>query len=304
LGVGDIHPKESLDYVISEFMAQARGEKIIAENLPVLRKDKSIFYADVSSTRILIDEKMCNVGFFSDSTERKKAGEILKRFNEELEQQIKSRTEDLAISLKEKETLLKEIHHRVRNNLQVVSSIISLQAKSVSDPGSLKQIQEIRMRIGTLALVHEIAYLAKTPESINMRDFLYRCTSKVIDEFGCEPGRINITITAENVQIALSQAVPCSLIVNELLMNSIRHAFPGKRHGEIKIGFSITKGNYVLEYGDDGVGLPEGIHPDKAETGGLALIQGLARQIRGTVGSTTRPGTGCTLTFPAETGGV
>jgi PAS domain S-box-containing protein len=242
------------------------------------------------------------LGIAHDISDRKKAEVLLKQFNEELEQQVKSRTEELDISLKEKEGLLREIHHRVRNNLQIVSSIISLQAKSVSDPGSLHQIQEIRMRIGTLALVHEIAYLAKTPESINMRDFLYRCTSKVIDEFGCEPGRINVTITAENVQIALNQAVPCSLIVNELLMNSIRHAFPGKRHGEIRIGFSIAKGNYVLEYGDDGVGLPEGIHPDKAETGGLSLIKGLARQIRGTVESTTRPGTGYTLTFPAGTG--
>jgi PAS domain S-box-containing protein len=300
LGVGDIHPKESLDYVLSEFMAQARGEKLMAENIPVLRKDKSIFYADVSSTRILIDEKMCNVGFFSDITERKKAEEVLKRFNEELEKQVKSRTAELNTSLKEKETLLKEIHHRVRNNLQVVSSIISLQAKSVSDPGSLKDIRDIRMRIGTLALVHEIAYLSKTPDSINMRDFLHRCTSKVIDEFKCEPGRINVTITAENVQVALSQAVPCSLIVNELLMNSIRHAFPGNRHGEIKIGFSIAKGNYVLEYSDDGIGFPEGMHPQQAETGGLFLIHGLASQIRGTVESKTRPGTGYTLTFPAE----
>ncbi|GEM_PF-2028868 len=304
MGIEDIHPKEALDYVMGKFMAQARGEKIMAENIPVLRKDKTVFYADIITTIILIDGRMCNVGFFADITERKNVQDKLKKFNEELEKQVKSRTSELNTSLKEKEVLLKEIHHRVRNNLQVVSSIISLQAKSVSDPGSVRQIQEIRMRIGTLALVHEIAYLAKTPDSINMRDFLSRCTSKVIDEFGCEPGRVTITITAENVQVALSQAVPCSLIVNELLMNSIRHAFPGKRHGEITIGFSITKGNYVLEYGDDGIGLPEGVHPDKAETGGLALIQGLARQIRGTVRSTTRPGTGCTLTFPAETGGT
>jgi two-component sensor histidine kinase len=135
-----------------------------------------------------------------------------------------------------------------------------------------------------------------------MRDFLHRCTSKVIDEFKCEPGRITITITAENVQVALNQAVPCSLIVNELLMNSIRHAFPGNRHGEIRIGFAIARGNYVLEYGDDGIGFPEGMYPLQVETGGMSLIQGLARQIRGTVESRTRPGTGYTLTFPAETG--
>ena len=212
----------------------------------------------------------------------------------------KKMSDQIEASLNEKETLLREIHHRVRNNLQVASSIINFQAKSVSDPASLKQMREIRMRIGTLALVHEIAYLAKTPESINMRDFLYRCTSRVIDEFGCEPGRIDITITAENVQVVLNQAVPCSLIVNELLMNSIRHAFPGNRRGEIRIGFSIAKGNYVLEYSDDGVGFPEGMHPEEAETGGLSLIQGLARQIRGTVESRTRPGTRYTLTFPAE----
>jgi two-component sensor histidine kinase len=133
-----------------------------------------------------------------------------------------------------------------------------------------------------------------------MRDFLHRCTSRVIDEFGCEPGRIDITITAENVQVALNQAVPCSLIVNELLINSIRHAFPGNRHGEIRIGFSIANGNYVLVYSDDGVGFPEGMHPLQAETGGMSLIQGLVRQIRGTVESKTRPGTQYTLTFPAE----
>jgi len=264
------------------------------------------FWVDTSF--VPLKDKTGNVtavlGIAHDITERKKAEMLLNQFNEELEQQVKSRTKDLDVSLKEKEGLLKEIHHRVRNNLQVVSSIISLQAKSVGDPASLQQIQEIRMRIGTLALVHEIAYLAKTPESINMRDFLHRCTSRVIDEFKCEPGRINITITAENVQVALSQAVPCSLIVNELLMNSIRHAFPGNRRGEIRIGFSITKGNYVLEYDDDGVGLPEGLHPLQAETGGLALIHGLARQIRGTVKSRTHPGTGYTLTFPAEIGGT
>jgi two-component sensor histidine kinase len=240
------------------------------------------------------------LGISEDITERKQAEEKLKRFNEELEQQVKSRTAELNVSLEEKEGLLKEIHHRVRNNLQIVSSLISLQVKSIHDPASLKQIKEIRMRIGTLALVHEIAYLEKTPESINMKDFLPRCASRVIDEFGCEPGRINVTITAENVQLVLNQAVPCSLIINELLMNSIRHAFPGKRYGEIRIGFSIAKGNYVMEYSDDGVGFPEGMQTEGAQTGGLSLIQGLARQIRGTIESRTRPGTGYTLTFPAE----
>jgi PAS domain S-box-containing protein len=291
-------------------IADAQGillKKIFETGEPVKTEEKIQFGTQelwIDTSFVPLKDEMGHVtavlGIARDITERKKAEVLLKRFNEELEQQVKSRTEELDVSLKEKEGLLKEIHHRVRNNLQVVSSIISLQAQSVSDPASLKEIREIRMRIGTLALVHEIAYLAKTPESINMKDFLHRCTSRVIDEFRCEPGRIDITITAENVQVALNQAVPCSLIVNELLMNSIRHAFPHKRHGEIQIGFSIANGNYVLEYSDDGVGFPEGMHPQQAETGGLSLIQGLTRQIRGTVESKTRPGTQYTLTFPAE----
>ncbi|MGA2105999.1 MAG: PAS domain S-box protein [Methanoregula sp.] len=208
--------------------------------------------------------------------------------------------EALLLSVKEKEVMIKEIHHRVRNNLQIIGSMISLQERPIRDPAILHEITKIKTRIGTMALVHEIAYNHNTPDSINIRNLISKATSRIIDTMKRKNGTIEINFSVQEIDMPLTIAVPFSIIIVELLMNSVQHAFPEGGIGSITIDFVCNEKNYILNYSDSGVGFPVDQSPDTAETGGLFLLKGLVRQLRGTLEYHARPETGFTLTFPRD----
>jgi PAS domain S-box-containing protein len=246
------------------------------------KRDGTIIHLEEFGSTMIYQGRPARYGTVIDVTERM-----------QMEMQI-------AGSLVEKETLLKEIHHRVRNNLQVITSLIALQEQYIADAKSLTDIKEIRLRIGAMTMVHEIAHQENTPDSINMESLLSRLTPRVIGEFPAISPRVRLILNADPVQLKLTQAIPCSLIVTELLMNSMGHAFPDRHDGEISIGFSIVDQICHLDYADNGAGFPEGVSLEEAGTAGLILIRGLISQLSGTVDITTRPGTRYSITFPAE----
>ncbi len=208
--------------------------------------------------------------------------------------------DEVSASLKEKEILLKEIHHRVKNNMQVISSLLSLQAKQVRDPNGRELIRESQNRVMSIALVHEKLYQSKSLARIDFSDYIRKVAENLFQSYGVPKAKIGLVINAENTYLPISKAIPLGLILNELLSNSLKYAFPENRAGVISIDFSSSGAQYILNFRDDGIGLPEGIDLDHTETLGLQLVSSLAQQIQGTVTRMSGAGTGYRIEFCVE----
>jgi PAS domain S-box-containing protein len=192
---------------------------------------------------------------------------------------LKRNEEQIKASLKEKDALLKEIHHRVKNNLQIISSILSLQEAKVNDEASREILADSRNRIKSMALIHEKLYVSNNLSSIDFAEYINSLMSHLSCSYGGNSGRIVTRTDIEGLVLNIDVAIPLGLIVNELATNSFKHAFPGDRAGEIFLELHKVKdGKYLLVVGDDGVGMPAGFDIDRTPSLGLQLVQALAQQ--------------------------
>jgi len=212
----------------------------------------------------------------------------------------KALQDTLEASLKEKEILLKEVHHRVKNNMQVISSLLNLQARLIKDEKSKEVIRESQTRVMSIALVHEKLYQSKNLAEIDYQDYLKKIADSLLQSYGIPPKTIDIRIQAENIIIPINKAIPLSLIVNEMISNSLKYAFPDNRHGTIAIDFTKDKEQYTLVVKDDGIGLPETVTLEETDTLGLQLINSLVGQIQGTITLDRASGTEYRITFTLE----
>ncbi|MFA4859782.1 PAS domain S-box protein [Methanoregula sp.] len=203
-------------------------------------------------------------------------------------------------SLKEKEILLKEIHHRVKNNMQVISSLLNLQARLIKDDASREVIRESQNRVMSIALVHEKLYQSKNLAEIDYLDYLKKIADYLIQSYGILPGTIEIRIHAENIFIPINKAIPLSLIINEMMSNSIKYAFPHNRKGTIEVDLTKEDDRFMLVVRDDGVGLPEHVMLDQTDSLGLQLINSLVGQIQGTISLNRTAGTEYRIDFTIE----
>jgi len=201
-------------------------------------------------------------------------------------------------SLKEKETLLKEIHHRVKNNMQVVSSLLFMQARKTEDTEVKEILLESQNRIKSIALVHERMYQSEDLEQIDYNDYVRKITRYLFESYLVDPTHISLSIRSEMVYLPIDKAVPCSLVINELVTNAVKYAFPQGRKGSICIDFQRQKDRYVLVFRDDGIGMPQGLDKTHSDTIGLELIRGLVRQLNGTIELDRTAGAAYTITFP------
>lgn len=201
-------------------------------------------------------------------------------------------------SLREKEILLKEIHHRVKNNMQVVSSLLFMQSRLSTDEKVKEILLESQTRVKSIALVHEELYQSMDLDQIDYTRYLHKISRNIFDTYKVDTGRITITISEEKVYLNISKAVPCSLIINELISNSLKHAFPDSRKGNILIDFSLTNGEYHLVYADDGIGLCLSDSQKSPHTLGLELIQGLVKQLGGSLSIDKTKGVRYEIVFP------
>ena len=207
---------------------------------------------------------------------------------------------EVAASLKEKEILLKEIHHRVKNNMQIISSLLSLQLRQMKDTPSREAIRESQNRVMSIALVHEKLYQSKSLAEIEYHDYLKKIAENLLQSYGIPPGKIRIEILGENVVLPIGRAIPISLMINEILSNSLKYAFPGDRKGVITVDFHREGEREVLIVRDNGIGLPAGIEIGHTETLGLQLVNSLAGQVLGTITLNRDRGTEFRIEFENE----
>ncbi|WP_224249068.1 sensor histidine kinase [Hyalangium gracile] len=248
-------------------------------SLTGLKKDGSEFSIEISLSPLRTEKALYVISIIRDITERRRA-----------EEQIKA-------SLREKEVLLREIHHRVKNNLQVTSSLLKLQSAYIRDPVAKEMFAESQSRIRSMALVHEKLYRSSDLSRVDFADYVQSLASLLFRSYGTDPQRISLRVEGGPLLLSIETAVPCGLIVNELLSNSIKHAFPNGRQGNIVVGVGTDERGCVIRVADDGIGLPESLRLEQTETLGLQLVRTLAGQLRSSIELNRAGGTSFKLHF-------
>jgi two-component sensor histidine kinase/CheY-like chemotaxis protein len=210
---------------------------------------------------------------------------------------LRDRNERMAESLAEKEVLLKEVHHRVKNNLQVIASLLRLQANSIPDPALGKALRESQHRVESMALVHEQLYDTKDLSYINLPRHVEALAANLFRVYG-DPARIAWTAAIDPVELTVDRAIPVSLILNELISNAMKYAFPENRSGSVRIEGGRRNGQIVLAVADDGVGMPADVDPRNSKSLGLEIVRILTKQLKGSLEIERENGTAVRITFP------
>ena len=287
----------------------ARDGHYVGEGWRV-RRDGSQFWASVVITA-LWDAHSQLRGFAKvtrDITERREAEQALAHAHEALEHRVAERTAALQALLQEKEVLLKEIHHRVKNNLQVITSLLSLQHETIDDPHVRALFAESERRIGAMALVHETLYQTGDLGQFNLAQYIPTLSTQLLHAYGVEPHRVAVRLDLAEVTLPLEMAVPCGLILHELLSNCLQHAFPDGQTGTITVTLTHAADRVTLRVEDNGHGFPAHLDAHHTESLGLQLVDALAEQLDGTMALERTEGTAFTVTFPlpndSEGGGL
>jgi PAS domain S-box-containing protein len=207
--------------------------------------------------------------------------------------------EQLSASLKEKDLLVREVYHRVKNNLQTISSLLSLQSESIADPATREMFIENQHRIRSMTMIHERLYRSTSLARIDMREYLQGLANSLFRSYAVNRN-ITLNVDVRDVVLSADASIVCGLIVNELLSNTLKHAFPGDRTGEITLTmFPGAHGTYELTFGDNGIGLPPGLDIHATRTLGMNLVTSLSQQLRADIEITTSGGTRYVITIPA-----
>lgn len=272
--IWDILPKDAINSLEPYYRATLEGHRLSFERsygeytylvnmLPVKNEKEQIFAGMV---------------VFQDITEQKNVEKKLKA------------------SLKEKEVLLKEIHHRVKNNLQVISSLLNLQSSYINEKRIKQILKESQSRVKTMALIHEKLYQTETISNINFSEYLNKLVNYLYQSY-YQGNNINFRIKAENIYFDLEKAIPLGLLINEVLSNSLKYAFENQKNGEIFIIIKNKGLEFELIVGDNGVGLPDNFDFRTAKTLGMQLIISLAEQLEGQINLERNKGTKYIINF-------
>ncbi len=244
------------------------------------RKDGSKVYVDLRET-VLYGEKneiIGIIGVSKDITQRKKA-----------ELKIKE-------SLEEKEVLLQEIHHRVKNNLQIISSLLNLQTHYVEGEETINVLKDSQNRVKSMAIVHEKLYQSPNLKDINFKEYIEDLISVLFYSYGIESENIKTLINLEDLKIDIDTAIPCGLIINELVTNSLKYAFPNGK-GILKVELTSKSDYTKLRVADNGIGLPPDIDLENSNTLGLKMVNSLVHQLEGTLNLNRTGGTEVVIKF-------
>jgi two-component sensor histidine kinase/HAMP domain-containing protein len=232
-------------------------------------------------------------------TLERRVSERTKELKQEVQVRKKAESK-LIISLKEKEVLLKEIHHRVKNNLQVVSSLLYLQSKKTQHAQTLEMLNESQNRIKSMALIHEKLYQSKDIGRIDFSEYVESLISHLSRSYGSHLKMVKVNVEIKNVFLSIDKAIPCGLIINELVSNCMKYAFPDQRNGEIQIEMKAQDGRVNMGVYDNGIGFPKDLDVNKTETLGLQLVNALAAQLGGNIVLDRDKGTQFTIFFKAS----
>jgi PAS domain S-box-containing protein len=277
-----VHP-DDVGRVMEFHRKRIQGEEVPSRyEFKGIRKDGSIIHLEVDAVELKGEEKIVGSrSYVWDITERKQA------------------REKIEASLREKETLLREVHHRVKNNMQVISSLFNLQSQYIKDKKSSEIFRNCQNRVRSMALIHERLYQAEDLARVDIEEYVQSLISHLFSSYGINPEAMSLSTDIKNVFLDISTAIPCGLIINELVSNSLIHAFPDKRKGEIRIFLKpIDEKEVELTVSDNGIGLPEEEDPKKTDSLGLHLVTILAEdQLHGTVELDRSSGTKFVIRF-------
>lgn len=212
---------------------------------------------------------------------------------------LKDAENQMRVSLNEKEVLLKEIHHRVKNNMQVISSLLNLQGKQIKDEQARSIFQDSQNRVKSMALIHESLYQTDELSHIDVAEYLRKLITHISRSYQTQAENVRMRVNIGDIALGVDTAVPCGLIINELISNSLKHAFPSGRGGEILIDLTAVGGGYKLTLSDDGIGLPKDLDIERAKSLGLKLVRTLTEQLRGEFSCTNGHGTKFEISFPS-----
>jgi two-component sensor histidine kinase len=206
---------------------------------------------------------------------------------------------ELERRVQEKDILLSEIHHRVKNSLQVVSSLLSLESARIHDPSIVEMLLNTQNRIRSMALIHQTLYQSKDFARVDFHAFLLSFVPTLIQSFSVRPEQISLVIHVAEVKLPIDAAIPCGLIVNELISNALKHAFPDGRKGTIQICVTHDRDNHAtLSVSDDGIGVPDDFSFEHSNTLGVQLVYLLAGQLAGTATVARSARTSFVVRFP------
>jgi PAS domain S-box-containing protein len=236
-----------------------------------------------------------------DITERKANEMCLIQFNKDLERGISERTEKLNASLEEKVLLLQEIHHRVNNNLQILIGLINLQSRNIADKNIQEALKETQNRVRAMALVHEKLYQSSDIGKITLQEYVIFLGTHLIQFFNMNQQGITIVTDISDVAVGIDTAIPFGLILNELFSNSLKHAFPKRRKGEISVAINREDHKLTILFKDNGIGIPEDFDWRETNTLGMQLVIMLTDQLNGTIELEKGEGTLFRLTLPENT---
>lgn len=221
-----------------------------------------------------------------------------------LEQLVDERTSELRRALEEKDSYLHEIHHRVKNNMQVVSSLINIQIRKLDNEEAASKLKDIQNRLMALAFIHEQLYKSKKLTRIRLDRYIRSLASTLYGSYGISSDKILLTLDIDEEEAGIDTVIPLSLVVNELISNALKYAFPGGRDGEIRVGLhgetdeKANRKEYRLTVSDNGVGLPETVDMTSPETVSLTLVKELVEgQLEGVVELKRNEGTEFIITF-------
>ena len=256
------------------------GERLPFGEFTALKKDGNTFPIIVNTNPIIQEDKIMGLrGILVDITELKDA-----------ENKIKS-------SLKDKEVLLKEVHHRVKNNMQIISSLLNLQIGYLNDEDAINVLKESQDRVKSMAMIHERLYLSKDLAQINFTDYIQNLVSNLFHSYNIKESQITPILKIEDVNLNIETAIPCGLIINELISNCLKYAFPNKMMGEIIITLKSIEDKFELNICDNGIGLPENININTIKTLGILLVKSLTEQLDGKISIKRRNGTQFKIIF-------
>lgn len=282
-------------FLRGDAMSVSMGIMFTACTLMFLNSAKQMGASIAESIRLRFE----NVDLVQSLSAAKDAAEAA---NRSLEVEVGERTRaerELTVSLREKDVLLTEIHHRVKNNLQVISSLLSLQARSIGSDEARSVFTESQNRVRSMALVHEKLYQSRDLARIDFSAYVRELVSHLFHVYRTE--ELSLRIRVESVFLTIERAVPCGLIVSELVSNALKYAFPEKGKGEIAIELAVDEaGRCTLTVRDDGVGLPADFDLRHPTSLGLRIVNTLTEQLGGALTVRTDGGTAFNVAFPIE----
>jgi len=292
-----------------EFLQRLEKEGRVENEITHSRRDGTTYPVHFLTALVKLRGKQLVLGIDRDITDRKRAEAEIQRYRDHLEELVAERTAELneanltiSASLQEKEVLLKEIHHRVKNNLQVISSLLNLQSGYIEDEGAVMLFTESRNRVHSMALIHEQLYRSTDFTRVDFASYAQELTRRLLVSYRALANGIDLRLSFDEIYLDVTTAIPCGLIINELISNAIKHGFPDGQHGVIEVKMAVDKRDeregYRLTVHNDGVAFPEGLDFRNTDTLGLQLVNSLTRQLDGEIVLHRKAGTTFEIRFP------